>query len=127
MGGALIGIWIFWTIAAFVFLCRKHSGNIIGTLLISSAWGFLLTWLTIKWWYIAAIIIIIIGMAVSSNSKNKTALGVAVFLAVVVSAMGLRYKNDSNDSNKKQTERQYETTQTVTTTVSTHSYEGYRQ
>ena len=128
MGGTLIGVWIFWTIAAFIFLCKKHSGNIIGILLISSAWGFLLTWLTIKWWYIAVIIIIIIGLAVSANSNNKTALGVAVVLAIVIAVMGIHYKNGSNDdSNNERTERQYETTQTVTTTGSTRSYEGFEQ
>ncbi len=125
MGGTLIGVWIFWTIAAFIFLCRKHSGNIIGILLISAAWGFLLTWLTIKWWYIAVIIIIIIGIAASANSNNKTALGVAVVLAIVIAVMGIHYKNGSDDSNKERTERQYETTQTVTTAASTRSYEEY--
>lgn len=89
MSVALIGVWIFWTIAAFIFLCRKYSGNIIGILLISSFWGCLLTLLTIKWWYIAAIIIIVIGFAASSNSENKTALGVALVLAVVISVMGI--------------------------------------
>ncbi len=127
MGGAVIVIWIIWTIAAFVFLCRKYSGNIIGILLVSSAWGWLLTWLTIKWWYIAAIIVIVIGLAASSNSENKTALGVAVVLAVVISVMGIHYKNGSDDSDKNQEKQQYETTQAVTTTVSERSLEGYGQ
>ncbi len=127
MSVALIGVWIFWTIAAFIFLCRKYSGNIIGILFISSVWGFLLTWLTIKCWYIAAIIIIVIGFAASSNSENKTALGVALVLAVVISVMGIHYKNGSDDSDKNQEKQQYETTQAVTTTVSERSYEEYGQ
>ena len=96
IGESVLGIlWIGWTIALLVLyhkvfsvyyfnLSRGLMKEIIG----ACFFGAIMTGVTLAFWYVSAIIIIIIGLSISSKVKSKAPVIIAIICAIIVSFMG---------------------------------------
>lgn len=101
----LIGLWIFWSIALLVFYHKVFAvyyfnicKGILQELLTAGFLGMLLAYATIKFWWIAAIVLILAGLAASGKADSKAPLVLAVVLAVIISVVGINLKSNRSDT-----------------------------
>lgn len=105
MGNLLIGLWIFWAIAYLVFyhkIFRVYyfdlTRGIIQELFTASIVATVMLIITLKFWWIAAIVVIIIGLSASAKAENKGPLVIAVIVAVVIAILGNNVGKSSESS-----------------------------
>lgn len=101
----LIGLWIFWIIALLVFYHKVFSvyyfnltKGCLQEILTAGLLGMVLAYLTIKLWWVTAIILVVAGLAASAKADNKAPLVGAVVLAVIISIVGINLKSNSKDT-----------------------------
>lgn len=95
-------VWFFWTIALLILYHKVIAvyyfdllNGLLKELVVSALLGGIMTGLTLMYWYVAAIIIIIIGLSARGKVGNK-ALVAALVLAVFVAIMGIKLHNSSS-------------------------------
>lgn len=101
----LIGLWIFWIIALLVFYHKVFSvyyfnltKGCLQEILTAGLLGMVLAYLTIKLWWVTAIILVLAGLSASAKADNKAPLAAAVVLAVIIAIVGINLKSNSEDT-----------------------------
>ena len=105
MGEMLIGLWIFWAVAYLVFYHKVFrvyyfdlTRGIIQELFTASIVATVMLIITLKFWWIAAIVVIIIGLSASAKAENKGPLVIAVIVAIIISVLGTNVGKSSESS-----------------------------
>lgn len=96
-----IGLWIFYHRIFTVFYFNLFNGllkEVIGIALL----GLLMTGITLYLWWLSAIIIVIIGLSISGEKRNKGIFIASVVLAIVIAIIGINFKKGmKDDKNEK--------------------------
>lgn len=104
MGNIVIVLWLVFSIGVWIVYHKiftvyyfNLSQGLMKELILSAFLGALLTALTLYFWWIAAIILLLVGVGVSGkteNSSGKKAIMVVFCIAVIVVAIvGISYKS----------------------------------
>lgn len=104
--GVMLFLWIFWMVVLWVAyhkifevyyfnlgngLMKEFLGTMFG--------GFLMTALTLYFWWVAAIIIILVGLSAMKKMDSKAPLVFAIIGAIIIAFVGIDYKNSMNENN----------------------------
>lgn len=104
MGGTVVVIlWIIFSIGTWIAYHKTFtvyyfslSRGLMKELLLSAFIGGILTVLTLYFWWVAAIILLLVGVGVSGKTEKpsgkKTIMVVFVIAAIVVAIVGISYK-----------------------------------
>lgn len=94
-----IGVWITYHKIFAVYYFNLSQG-LMKELFLSAFVGLILTGLTLNYWWIAAIILLLVGLGVSGKTDNpsgkKAIMVVFVIAAIVVSIVGISTKSQNN-------------------------------
>ena len=112
----LFGLWIFYVIAilvmyhkVFVVVYFDLGRGLMKELVIAAFGGMILAAITVKFWVLSAIIIIITGLVCRGKfddpAAKNTVLVIAVIIAIVISSLGIKV-----NKNQKQQDANNETT-----------------
>jgi hypothetical protein len=105
----LVGIvLLFWVIALLVFYHKVFtvyyfslSKGLMQELITAAILGAIMTGLTFLFWWLTAIIIIIVGLVNMSKSGNKAHIVVAIILAIVIAVIGISATGSKNTSSEE--------------------------
>lgn len=106
MGESILSIlWVVWTVALLILYHKVFAvyyfdlGNgLLKELVGAAILGAVMAALTITYWYVSAIIIIVIGLMVCGKVNNKIPLVIAVIFAVFIAIVGASVKTDTDTS-----------------------------
>lgn len=110
MGGIVMVLWIVFSIGVWITYHKifavyyfNLSQGLMKELFLSALGGLILTGLTLNYWWIAAIILLLVGLGVSGKTENpsgKKAIMVAFAIAaIVVAIIGISTKSrNSSDT-----------------------------
>lgn len=112
----LFGLWIFYVIAILVMYHKVFDvvyfdlgRGLMKELVIAAFGGMILAAITVKFWVLSAIIIIITGLVCrgkfDDSAAKNTVLVIAVIIAIVISSLGIKV-----NKNQKQQDANNETT-----------------
>ena len=112
----LFGLWIFYVIAILVMYHKVFDvvyfdlgRGLMKELVIAAFGGMILAAITVKFWVLSAIIIIITGLVCRGKfddpAAKNTVLVIAVIIAIVISSLGIKV-----NKNQKQQDANNETT-----------------
>lgn len=92
-------IWIIWTVALLVFFHKiftvyyfNLSLGLLKELLFAAILGAMMTGLTLYFWWLTAIIIILFGIGTAKKTSSSLALIGCIILAVIIAVMGIRFQ-----------------------------------
>lgn len=114
MGNFMIGLWVVYAILGWLLFHKvftvyytSASYGIIKEIVGAAFFGFIMTFLTLKFWLISAIIILIIGLVLLARAKTTEGrIGVAVafvILAAVIVIVGRDVESTMSESESAQT------------------------
>lgn len=111
MSSGILGvIWLFYVIALLVLYHKVFEvyyfdlgHGILKEIVTACFLALLLTGITMKWWYIAVIIIVIVGLScmgkVEDPGAKKMVAGIFLVIAIVIAIMGINVnKNADSDT-----------------------------
>ena len=111
MSSGILGvIWLFYVIALLVLYHKVFEVHyfdlghgILKEIVTACFLALLLTGITMKWWYIAVIIIVIVGLScigkVEDPGAKKMVAGIFLVIAIVIAIMGINVnKNVDSDT-----------------------------
>ncbi len=112
----LFGLWIFYVIAILVMYHKVFDvvyfdlgRGLMKELVIAAFGGMILAAITVKFWVLSAIIIIITGLVCRGKfddpAAKNTVLVIAIIIAIVISSLGIKV-----NKNQKQQDANNETT-----------------
>lgn len=94
--GIMTFLFIVYTVAAFILYHKcftvYYTNALMGIgkeLIIAAFCGGIMAAITISFWYVAAIIIIIAGLILSSKAGNKGPLVLCIIFAIIVAIAGI--------------------------------------
>lgn len=92
-------IWIIWTVALLVFYHKIFTVyyfnlgvGLLKELLFAAILGAMMMGLTLYFWWLTAIIIILFGIGTAKKTSNSLALIGCIILAVIIAVMGIRFQ-----------------------------------
>ena len=98
-------VWIMWMIALFVLyhkVVKVYYFNLGRGLIMELLWsgfiGAFMTMFTFMFWWLTAIIIIIIGLINMRKTNNKIYLIIAVVVAIFISIIGIGTNNKADSA-----------------------------
>lgn len=105
VGNAFLILIFVYAIALLVFYHKIFSvfyfdlfKGLLGEIFWCIVLGGILAFLTISFWMVAAVIIIVVGLIAAGRSGNKTPIAIAVILAIIIAVMGNSIKKNSKSS-----------------------------
>ncbi|MCH5268336.1 MAG: hypothetical protein J1E62_08340 [Lachnospiraceae bacterium] len=108
-------VWIIWIVVllvayhtVFITLYFNLTIGLVHELVIAAVLGMLMTWLTLMYWWIPAIIIVLVGIGGSGKTNSKIPLVLAIIIAGAVAFTGISFKKDINKKGAKKDSVQYE-------------------
>lgn len=112
----LFGLWIFYVIAILVMYHKVFDvvyfdlgRGLMKELVVAAFGGMILAAITVKFWVLSAIIIIITGLVCRGKfddpAAKNTVLVIAIIIAIVISSLGIKV-----NKNQKQQDANNETT-----------------
>lgn len=113
MDTIIIILWIVWiilTLIAYHTIFEVYYFSLSHGLIKELFWagfiGLLMTGLTLYFWYVAAVIILLIGLSTMSKTHNKVPLIIAIIAIIFIAIIGMRFRsvnmkqgNGKEDSN----------------------------
>lgn len=101
-------VWVIWIIALLVLYHKVFtvyyfslSYGLLKELLVATIVGTILTAITFYLWWVTAIIIILVGLAVMGKTNSKVPLVIAVILAIIVSIIGISARSDMKNTSSE--------------------------
>lgn len=108
LSNAYLIMWIIWTIILLIFYHKAFTvyyfdlgRGFVKELLVAGILGLVMTAITLNWWWISAIIIIVIGIIVMGNANSKAPLIIALILAIVVAILGISLRSDMKENSSE--------------------------
>lgn len=105
-----IGVWITYHKIFSVYYFSLSQG-LMKELLLSAFLGMILTGLTLTFWWLTAIILLLVGLGVSGKTENpsgkKAIMVVFAIAAVVVAIVGISFKSQTNSPDVDASARGY--------------------
>lgn len=128
MSGVVVVLWVIFSIGVWVIYHKifavyyfNLSQGLIKEFLLSAFFGMILTGLTLYFWWLTAIILLLAGFGVSGKTENpsgkKAILVVFAIAAIVVAIVGINFKSQMNDPNASASAGRYEMEETVSRAV----------
>lgn len=110
MGTILIGMWIVYAILGLVLyhkIFTVYYGNLfnglLGELVSAAFFGFIMSFLTLHFWKIAIIILLIVGLILAAKAQegSKKAIIIVVFviISILIGILGNDINNMGNEDN----------------------------
>lgn len=117
-GYGVIGIWLAYVVIGLVIYHKVFnvvyfdlSGALLKELGGAIAFATIMMWITIKFWLVAAIVLVVIGLLLSSKSGSRGLFVLFIIVAIIVSYVGHGFDeyqrekmNEQNNESITQTE-----------------------
>ncbi len=119
MSGITMVLWIVFTIGVWIVYHKiftvyyfNLSQGLIKELILSAFAGIVLTGLTLYFWWITAIILLLVGLGASGKTENpsgkKAIITVFVIAAIAVAIVGINFKSQTDNPDAGASGRGYE-------------------
>lgn len=104
-------IWIIWIVVLLIFyhkIFTVHYFNLgsglLKELIIAAILGLIMASLSLKYWWLTAIIIIIFGLGMAKKTSNNLVLIGCIILVVVIAITGIRFKKTMNEEEEAESQ-----------------------
>jgi hypothetical protein len=113
-------VWFFWLIVLLVFYHKVFtvayfnlSKGLLQEFIVAAILATVMASLTIYFWYVAVVIIILLGMSYRAKTGSNAAMVIAVAAALFIAFFGIKMKKEIKEKNEpEETQKQTETTYT---------------
>lgn len=106
--GFVFGIVLCFVVIPYKCFIPLTKHPVIDGIISSLFYGFILAYLAAYLWYIAAIVLILIGLGLMGKAQDPTTkkviMGVFIVLAIVISIIGINTRRENSTSQKNQEE-----------------------